>query len=290
MSIYLRPRSSVTCWLDWLARLPRNSDTWKTVNFLTQVDRRPSTKDDLWRLARHSQRRHIILEDQSVRTTTSIEAFDRANFINDVLLLSLVYELLWNVDERLHALTTRLGDNWILRQRSRLGVRFDYETNSRAYIATTTKICFFHLRRLRQIRLMLGCHLCYLSSCHYSPNYRSPVSHHCSGYRTPSLALSVILAHETTSPKHWSTPHWLSVAARTEFKHCVLCIPSYAQQRTGYAATCRYAPTAISLRSATSCTLVEECTDLPPSTRTNFGTPCQLTSEHHLLYQLSKRN
>jgi len=126
MSIYLRPGSSVTCWLDWLARLPRNSDTWKTVNFLTQVDRRPSTKDDLWRLARHSQRRHIILEDQSVRTTTSIEAFDRANFINDVLLLSLVYELLWNVDERLHALTTRLGDNWILRQRSRLGVRFDY--------------------------------------------------------------------------------------------------------------------------------------------------------------------
>lgn len=37
-----------------------------------------------------------------------------------------------------------------------LGVQFDCEVNVRAHIAKTTQTCFFHLRRLRQIRRLLG--------------------------------------------------------------------------------------------------------------------------------------
>ena len=37
-----------------------------------------------------------------------------------------------------------------------LGVHFDCELNMFAHIAKITQICFFHIRRLRQIRRLLG--------------------------------------------------------------------------------------------------------------------------------------
>ena len=37
-----------------------------------------------------------------------------------------------------------------------LGVQFDCEMSMRAQIAKTTQICFFHLRRLRQVHRLLG--------------------------------------------------------------------------------------------------------------------------------------
>ena len=37
-----------------------------------------------------------------------------------------------------------------------LGVHFDSELSMQVYIAKTTQICFFQLRRLRQIRRLLG--------------------------------------------------------------------------------------------------------------------------------------
>ena len=114
-----------------------------------------------------------------------------------------------------------------------LGVQFDCELSMSAHIAKTTQTCFFHIRRLRQIRRLLGRDVAaklvsafVISRLDYCNAVLAglPESTIAPLQRVLNSAARLVLG---LRPRDHVTAalidlHWLPVAARIEFKLCTL--------------------------------------------------------------------
>jgi len=114
-----------------------------------------------------------------------------------------------------------------------LGVHLDSQLSMQTHISKTTQTCFFHLRRLRQVRRLLGCDVTanlafafVLSRLDYGNALLAGLPHTTIAPLQHIINAAVRLVYGLRSRDHVTAVaielHWLPVEARIQYKLCLL--------------------------------------------------------------------